>query len=120
MNIREAWSQDVVLTAICDQIEQQKTEGAAADFILITGDLAFPGKADEYALVAEFLDALSTSSGVPKNRIFCIPGTMTYRARSAKTLFSWGARNLKGPKPNRRSARRERGPSDTAQTAGVL
>jgi 3',5'-cyclic AMP phosphodiesterase CpdA len=74
MSARNAWSQDVVLTAMCDHIGRQRAGGTAADFILATGDLAFSGRADEYTLVAEFFDALSSASGVTKERIFCIPG----------------------------------------------
>ena len=50
MSPRDAWSQDVVLRAMCDQIKEQRAKGTAADFILVTGDLAFSGKAEEYAL----------------------------------------------------------------------
>ncbi len=74
VRLSDAWSQDVVLTAMCEQIAQQRASGTSADFILATGDLAFSGKADEYARAVEFFDALSTASGVPKEYIFCIPG----------------------------------------------
>ena len=69
-----AWSQDVVLTAMCKQIKEQRALGTVTDFILVTGDIAFSGKSEEYALAAEFLDALCAASGVPKERVFCIPG----------------------------------------------
>lgn len=74
MRVRDAWSQDVVLTAMCDRIRQQRGSDTVADFILVTGDLAFSGKRDEYELVAKFFDELSTASAVPKERIYCIPG----------------------------------------------
>ncbi len=74
LRVGNAWSQDVVLKAMCEHIAGQRTGGTVADFILITGDLAFSGKADEYALATGFLDALGTASGVPKERIFCVPG----------------------------------------------
>ena len=32
MRARDAWSQDVVLTAMCEQIKQQLAKGVAADF----------------------------------------------------------------------------------------
>jgi hypothetical protein len=54
--LSDAWSQDVVLTAMCDYIAQQRANRTAADFILATGDLAFSGKAEEYALAGEFFD----------------------------------------------------------------
>ena len=51
MRVSDAWSQDVVLTAMCDDIARQRRE-RAADFILVSGDLAFSGKAEEYASLA--------------------------------------------------------------------
>ena len=59
LRVRDAWSQDVVLTAMCDRIRQQRGSDTAADFILVTGDLAFSGKRDEYELVAKFFDVIA-------------------------------------------------------------
>jgi hypothetical protein len=73
MRVSTAWSQDVVLRALCEDIARKRDEGVSFDFILATGDLAFSGKAEEYKLVAEFFDALSAASGVPKAKMFCIP-----------------------------------------------
>ena len=67
------WSQDVVLTAMCKQIEEQRAQEILIDFILLTGDIVFSGKAEEYALAADFVNALCTASGVPKDRVFCVP-----------------------------------------------
>lgn len=74
LRARDAWSQDVVLKAMCNHIERQRAEGTAVDFVLVTGDIAFSGKETEYAMAADFLDALGAAAGVPKARIFCIPG----------------------------------------------
>lgn len=41
MRVRDAWSQDVVLTAMCERAEKLHEEGLAADFVLATGDVAF-------------------------------------------------------------------------------
>ena len=71
LSARDAWSQDVVLESMCEQIDAQRQQGRAADFILLTGDIAFSGKVEEYALGTDFLDALCAASGVPKDRVFC-------------------------------------------------
>ena len=91
MSVRDAWSQDVVLTAMCARIEKLRETGLAADFILATGDLAFSGKAQEYAIAGGFFDALSNASGVSKERIFCVPGNHDID-RSRQTLCFKGAR----------------------------
>jgi len=45
----QAWAQDVVLSAMCKDIERQRGAIGTIDFVLATGDLAFAGKAHEYA-----------------------------------------------------------------------
>lgn len=94
MCVRDAWSQDVVLTDMCENIRQKRAEGTAADFILVTGDLAFSGKAGEYGLVADFFDALCTASGVRKERMFCIPGNHDIDRERQKLCFLGARTNL--------------------------
>jgi hypothetical protein len=65
---RDAWSQDVVLRAMCEAIARQRREGTRLDFVLATGDVA--GKPEDYRLAAGFFDAVSAASGVPKALIF--------------------------------------------------
>lgn len=91
MCARDAWSQDVVLKATCQHIARQHAEGNAADFILATGDLAFSGKGEEYALAALFFDALSAAASVPKERVFVIPGNHDID-RDRQNLSFQGAR----------------------------
>lgn len=72
---------------MCEAIAQQRKEGVSVDLILATGDLAYSGKADEYKLVEAFLDAVSAASGVPKQRIFCIPGNHDIDRERQKMCF---------------------------------
>ncbi|MEL0585486.1 MAG: metallophosphoesterase [Candidatus Thiodiazotropha sp. (ex. Lucinoma kazani)] len=89
---REEWSQDVVLRAMADSIRQRRGQGLTLDFILATGDLAFSGKQEEYELVKRFFDELVSASGVPKERIFCIPGNHDVNRDRQKLCFQ-GARS---------------------------
>lgn len=91
MRVSTAWSQDIVLRAMCEDIARKRGEGISFDFILATGDLAFSGKPDEYKLVAEFFDALSAASAVPKAKTFCIPGNHDIERDRQKMCFR-GAR----------------------------
>jgi 3',5'-cyclic AMP phosphodiesterase CpdA len=93
MCVRDAWSQDVVLRAMCDNISLQSKEGVTIDFILATGDLAFSGATEEYELTKPFFDALSKASGVGKERIFCIPGNHDINRTRQKLCFL-GARQF--------------------------
>ena len=90
MRPRDAWSQDVVLRAMCEDIERQRVE-LAVDFILVSGDLAYSGKAEEYVLVGQLFDEITIASGVPTDHIFCIPGNHDIDRGRQKLCFR-GAR----------------------------
>ncbi len=92
MRHRDAWSQDVVLQAMCDRIRQQRTEGSVADFVVATGDLSFSGQVPEYNQVSDFFDGISTASGVLRDRIFCVPGNHDVDRERQKLCFL-GARH---------------------------
>ncbi len=93
MRERDSWSQDIVLKAMHDHIYKDFSEGIKADFILVTGDLTFSGRATEYRLVEEFFDALSIASRVTKESIYCIPGNHDIDRDRNKLCFE-GARKV--------------------------
>lgn len=76
LHLREdtQWSQNFVLQDMCRHIAQQHASHAAPDFVLVTGDIAFSGQAEEYRLAEQFFDRLQVTSGVSCDRIFCVPG----------------------------------------------
>ncbi|MDL2279916.1 metallophosphoesterase [Desulfovibrio sp. OttesenSCG-928-G11] len=88
----DEWSRDVVLRAMVDSIQQQRSQRLHLDFILATGDLAFSGNKEEYRLVERFFDELISASGVPKERIFCVPGNHDVNRNRQKLCFH-GARS---------------------------
>lgn len=88
----DSWPQGVVMEAMCEDIRRHFADGAA-DFILVSGDLAFSGKAEDYALVERFLDRVGGTAGVPRERIFCIPGNHDIERDRQKFCFR-GARSL--------------------------
>lgn len=93
MRVSDAWSQDVVLKAMCNHVARQRADGMTLDFVLATGDLTFSGKTDEYKLTASFFDALSAASGVGRDYIFCIPGNHDIDRERQKMCFL-GARTF--------------------------
>ena len=90
------WSQDVVLKAMCGNIKEQCTAGTAPDFVLVTGDIAFSGKTQEYALAASFFDAVQIASGVPKQRIFCVAGNHDIDRTRQDLCFRGACAELRG------------------------
>ena len=99
LHLREshAWSQDAVLSAMRDNIVRRREDGATFDFILATGDLAYAGKASEYELAAAFFDELTAASGVPRGKIFCIPGNHDIDRDRQKMSFAGALRSLDAP-----------------------
>ena len=91
------WSQDVVLTAMCERIKDQRAQGTTADFILLTGDIAFSGKSEEYALASTFFDELCSASGVEKERVYCIPGNHDIDRDRQRLCFSGARATLRDP-----------------------
>lgn len=74
MRERDAWSQDQVLNAMCERVKELCAENVSVDFALVTGDIAFSGKPDEYNLARDFFNALSQAAKIQKKRIYCVPG----------------------------------------------
>lgn len=61
------------------------------DFVVISGDLAFSGKRSEYVLVSEFLGDLVASLGIPRDKLFCVPGNHDVQRERGRMCFH-GAR----------------------------
>ncbi len=57
------------------------------DLIFITGDLAFAGAAEEYAVVEQFLTDLLGATGVPPEQVFVVPGNHDVDRRTSKWLL---------------------------------
>ena len=95
LRVGHEWSQNFVLKEMCRNIGQKRNSGIMADFILLTGDIAFSGKAEEYDLAKEFFDQLQTSSGVPRDRMFCVPGNHDIDRYKQKNAFDGARQTLR-------------------------
>lgn len=71
---RHTWDEDIVLRALLDDVQARTENGLTPDVILVSGDIAFSGVPAEYALARAFFDALLAATGVPKERLFVVPG----------------------------------------------
>lgn len=72
----DAYNMDVVLEAFLQDIPQLLAEDRLhPDFLVVTGDIAFSGKAKEYELAWHFLDGLRARlNDLPKEHLFIVPG----------------------------------------------
>ena len=71
----KAWDAEPVLRKLTGFIETEVKAGLAPDLVAITGDLAFAGIAEEYALARTWLDDLWKKLGdPPRDRLLLVPG----------------------------------------------
>ncbi len=73
----QAYDANVVAQALLRDLAHRTDiapELARIDFIFVTGDIAFAGRPEEYALAHHFLDDLRSTTSVPKHRLFIVPG----------------------------------------------
>src|SRR4030088_1314290 len=70
----DPYDRDVVLGALVKSAAEYRRSGRSPDLIFATGDIAYSGKPQEYELAGKFFDDLLSAVGLPKNRLFVIPG----------------------------------------------
>lgn len=70
----DPFDHDLVLNALLRSFPGLVKRFGVPDFVIVTGDLSFSGKADEFARVTTFLDGLLSCAQLPKSRLFVIPG----------------------------------------------
>lgn len=71
----DQYNQDIAVSSLLNDLMQLvDKEQYRFDLIFITGDIAFSGNSEEYALANEFVRNLSSATAVPVDRIFCVPG----------------------------------------------
>lgn len=67
------YDQERVLRGLLDTLQRERS-AEPIDLIFVTGDLAFSGHPDEFALVTRFLRNLLDATGVPAEHVFVVPG----------------------------------------------
>ena len=73
----KAWDQDPVLRALARYIGEEVKAGITPDLVVITGDLAFSGTAEEYALARTWLDEQlwpALGGDLPREHLLLVPG----------------------------------------------
>jgi 3',5'-cyclic AMP phosphodiesterase CpdA len=70
----DQYDRSVVVGALWRDLEHWEDLAISPDFIAITGDIAYSGKAYEYEFASDFLDKLLIKTGLGKDRLFLVPG----------------------------------------------
>lgn len=69
------WDENIVLKALLADVKEQiQQAGLQPDFVVVTGDIAFSGKAADYSLAKLFFDDLLRTTNLDKDRLFVVPG----------------------------------------------
>ena len=87
----DSWSRDTVLNAMLRDLQSRCDEGLVVDFVLVSGDLVFSGKKDEYQLISKFLIELSDTLELSCDKMYCVPGNHDVQRDRQKMCFA-GAR----------------------------
>jgi 3',5'-cyclic AMP phosphodiesterase CpdA len=71
----QAFDSDIVLKKLLEDIETCiQNDSLQPDFIILSGDISYSSKPEEYELAKKFLDRLLEISRLAKDRIFIVPG----------------------------------------------
>jgi predicted phosphodiesterase len=71
----EDYDANIVLDELLEDLARHRAGmGLFPDFVVISGDLAYSGQAEEYELVTSFLDRLLGVLGLTKDRLLLVPG----------------------------------------------
>jgi predicted phosphodiesterase len=75
VNEQDTFDRDIVLKSLLDDLQLLRSRSTIRiDFIVVTGDIAYSGKAEEYALARAFLDSLLASTSLSREQLFIVPG----------------------------------------------
>ena len=66
----DPFSQNVAAKALLHDLKGHLADGPPPSFVLVTGDLAYSGKADEYVVAEAFLRGLVDQLGLSHNDIY--------------------------------------------------
>ena len=71
----DLFSQDQVCDALLRSIQEAVSDGTHAPTLaMITGDIAYSGKKEEYEKAASFFDRLVSSANIERSSVFFVPG----------------------------------------------
>lgn len=71
---RDRFSQEVSCEAVLRDIPSRLSNGFPLQFVVVTGDIAFSGQANEYELASDFFESLMQNLGLDAGRVCIVPG----------------------------------------------
>lgn len=69
----DTFSQSVAMAALVEDVKT-RLAGSPPAFVVVTGDVAFSGRSEEYAVAEAVFENLSDAVGLPPSRFYFVPG----------------------------------------------
>jgi len=89
LHFRESHKYDeyIILQTLLDDVSERITkDGLQPDFIIVSGDVAFASRPEEYALARRFFEDLLRTVDLPKEYLFLVPGNHDVDRNTISTL----------------------------------
>jgi predicted phosphodiesterase len=84
----------MIRTAILNDIRDMVKKIGEVDAILVSGDIAFKGDAEEYKVAADWFSEIASIAGCSQTDIYTVPGNHDVNRTIAGNLIVQAARNL--------------------------
>jgi calcineurin-like phosphoesterase family protein len=90
----DVFSQQVAARALLDDVTQRVSGGKDIAFVLVTGDVAFSGRRDEYEKARAFFSEFASAVDVPPERFYFVPGNHDVERRRNKLAYKGACSDL--------------------------
>jgi predicted phosphodiesterase len=71
----DSYDRHVVFRALVESVRRfRERDGRTPDLAFATGDIAYSGKPEEYAVATEFFDQLLDAAGLDRHQLYVVPG----------------------------------------------
>jgi predicted MPP superfamily phosphohydrolase/tetratricopeptide (TPR) repeat protein len=77
---------DVVLDSLVESVRRRAQKEPSPDLIFLSGDIAYSGKAEDYALATNWLDKLLSAAGLTRRELLVVPGNHDVDREHARGL----------------------------------
>jgi 3',5'-cyclic AMP phosphodiesterase CpdA len=70
------FDRSVVLDPLLERARKDKEKGLVPELVIVSGDIAYKGLKEEYALAHSFLNDLASVCGLSADSFFLVPGNL--------------------------------------------
>jgi len=74
ISAKDSFDRSLVLDPLIERVRHDRDNGLIPEIVIVSGDIAFRGIAEEYTLAKQFFDDLLEALGLNKERLFMVPG----------------------------------------------